>query len=238
MSAKRKSRQKSENKYSNVVNINSFQKKSHVNLTPKNPNQKEYINHLLDSNKHIVFGVGPAGCGKTYLSVLAAIKSFKEGYVDKIIVTRPAVSLEEDLGFLPGTLEQKMQPWCMPIFDTIKEYFNASEIQEMMNEGIFEISPLAYMGGRNFTNSFIIADEMQLSTVRQQKMLLTRISNGSKLVITGDFAQSFKQDNGLFDFIEKLKHYESESIALVEFSQRDIERHPVVKEVLKIYETN
>ena len=237
MSSKRKSRQKQEHRYTNVININSIQKKSHVSLYPKNPNQKEYINHLLDESKHIVFGVGPAGSGKTYLSVLAAIKSFKEGIVDKIIITRPAVSLEEDLGFLPGTLEEKMQPWCMPIFDTIKEYFNAHEIHEMMTEGILEISPLAYMGGRNFTNAFIIADEMQLSTIRQQKMLLTRISNGSKLAVTGDFAQSFKGDNGLHNFITKLKKSNSNSIALVEFTHNDIERHPVVKEVLNIYDT-
>lgn len=236
MSAKRKSRQRTDNKYSNVVNIDAFQKKSFVNLKPKNPHQDIYIQHLLDQSKHIVFGVGPAGSGKTYLSVLAAIKWFKEGLVDKIVVTRPAVALEEDLGFLPGTMEQKMHPWVLPVLDTMKEYFTTSDIEQMIHEGVFEISPLAYMGGRNFKNAFIIADEMQLSTVRQQKMLLTRISNGSKIAITGDFDQSFNRDNGLHDFVGRLRRADSESISLVEFEHCDIERHPVVKEVLKLYE--
>lgn len=237
MSAKRKSRQRQDSRYSNVVNMDAFQKKSHVVLKPKNPNQKEYIDHLLDDSKHIVFGVGPAGSGKTYLSVLAAVKAFQDGLVDRIIVTRPAVALEEDLGFLPGTLEEKLGPWTRPVFDTLRDYFTASDIQEMLHEGVLEICPLAYMGGRNFTNAFIIADEMQLSTVRQQKMLLTRISNGSKMAITGDFAQAFQSGNGLFDFIGRLRDTVSEHIALVEFTHNDIERHPVVREVLKIYDS-
>lgn len=237
MSAKRKSQQKNESKYNNVVDINQSSKRLHVNLHPKNKNQQEFIDLLLDSNKHIVFGVGPAGSGKTYLSVLAAIKYFKEGLVDKIIITRPAVSLEEDLGFLPGTLEQKMQPWVMPVFDILRQYFSAVHIQNMLMEGVIEISPLAYMGGRNFVNAFIIADEMQLSTIRQQKMLLTRLSFGSKIAVTGDFAQSSTIQNGLLDFINKLKYNVSNSIGMVEFTHNDIERHPTVKEVLKIYET-
>lgn len=235
MSAKKKSRVAS--RYANVVDINSFQKKSNVELIPKNQNQEEYILNLLDTEKPIVFGVGPAGTGKTYLSVLAAIKYFKEGLVDRIIITRPAVALEEDLGFLPGKLEEKMSPWTRPMMDTLRMYFSASEIEEMMYEGIIEISPLAYMGGRNFVNSFIIADEMQLSTVRQQKMLLTRISSGSKMAVTGDFAQAHVCDNGLVDFIERLKRNKSNAISLVEFSHKDIERHRVVKEVLDIYDS-
>lgn len=236
MSAKRKVQQKNNFNYDNVISLNQPNKRLHIDLIPKNQNQENYIVNLLDHNKHIVFGVGPAGCGKTYLSVLAAIKYFKEGYVDKIIITRPAVSLEEDLGFLPGTLDQKMQPWVMPMFDILKQYFSASNIQDMLMEGVIEISPLAYMGGRNFINSFIIADEMQLSTIRQQKMLLTRLSTGSKIAVTGDFAQSFTQQNGLLDFIERLKNSTSKTIGLTEFTQHDIERHPTVKEVLQIYD--
>lgn len=238
MSAKKKIQKMNEFKYDNVISLNQPHKQLRIDLTPKNQNQEEYIINLLDNNKHIVFGVGPAGSGKTYLSVLAAIKHFKEGLVDKIIITRPAVSLEEDLGFLPGTLEQKMQPWVMPIFDILRQYFSAVNIQDMIMEGIIEISPLAYMGGRNFVNAFIIADEMQLSTVRQQKMLLTRLSSGSKIAVTGDFAQASTAQNGLLDFIERLKNTTSNSIGLVEFTHNDIERHPTVKEVLKIYEAS
>lgn len=235
MSAKKTSRKKQDFKYSNVVDLNIHQKRSSVDLLPKNQNQEEYILNLLDPNKHIVFGVGPAGSGKTYLSVLAAIKYFQDGWVDRIIITRPAVALEEDLGFLPGTLDQKMAPWTRPIFDTLRLYFNANDIQSMLLEGVIEISPLAYMGGRNFVNSFIIADEMQLSTMRQQKMLLTRIASGSKMAITGDFAQASDKNNGLFDFIDRLKQRGSNSISLVEFTHNDIERHPTVREVLNIY---
>lgn len=239
MSAKRKARQRSNVvSYTNIVDINDFQKKSQIHLNPKNKNQEEFIYHLSDPSKNIVFGVGPAGSGKTYISVMTAIRYLKEGEIDKIIITRPAVALEEDLGFLPGTMEQKMQPWTMPIFDILKEHFNSTSIERMMKEGVIEISPLAYMGGRNFANAFIIADEMQLSTIRQQKMLLTRISTGSKMVITGDFAQSSKRTNGLIDFVQKLKTYSSDRIALVEFNQNDIERHPVVKEVLSLYQTD
>ncbi|MFW6046498.1 MAG: PhoH family protein [Candidatus Woesearchaeota archaeon] len=236
MSAKRKSRQKNSIiNYTNIVDINDYQKKSQIKLSPKNENQKLFINYLSDNNTDIVFGVGPAGSGKTFISVLSAIKHLKDGLVDRIIITRPAVALEEDLGFLPGTLEQKMTPWTMPIFDILKEYYCASSIEKMLRESVIEISPLAYMGGRNFNNAFIIADEMQLSTIRQQKMLLTRISTGSKMVITGDFAQSSKRTNGLIDFVNKLKQHNSSRIALVEFTHKDIERHPAVKEVLELY---
>jgi len=118
---------------------------------------------------------GPPGTGKTLIAVLTAIKLFKEGVVDKIIVTRPAVSVDEDLGFLPGTLEQKMAPWTRPIFDVLREYFTAKEIEGMIAEGVLEIAPLAYMRGRTFKKAYIIADEMQNSTANQMKMLLTRL---------------------------------------------------------------
>ena len=238
MGAKKKSRQRqSVNNYSNnVVDINIHQKKTQVNIVPRNLNQETYMLRLLDPKKDIVFGIGPAGTGKTILAVQVAVKLFKEGAIDKIIVTRPAVSVDEDLGFLPGTLEQKMAPWTRPIFDVLRDYFNAKEIEGMIEEGIIEIAPLAYMRGRTFKNSFILADEMQNATPNQMKMLLTRLGEGSMMAVTGDLAQADRIDqNGLVDFTKKLKASNSAHLDIVHFAQGDIERHEAVKEVLKIY---
>jgi phosphate starvation-inducible PhoH-like protein len=180
MGAKRKTANKQNfNSYDNVVNIKPFNKKQEVTILPRNKNQESYVLKLLDDTKDIVFGIGPAGTGKTLLAVQVAVKLFKEGAVDKIIVTRPAVSVDEDLGFLPGTLEQKMAPWTRPIFDVLREYFDAKQIEGMIEEGIIEIAPLAYMRGRTFKKSFILADEMQNATPNQMKMLLTRLGEES-----------------------------------------------------------
>ena len=145
MGAKRKAADKRNSKtnYNNVVDIKPFTQrpKKQVDILPRNRNQEQYVLSLLDETKNIVFGIGPAGTGKTLLAVQVAVKLFKEGQVDKIIVTRPAVSVDEDLGFLPGTLEEKMAPWTRPIFDVLKEYFSAAEITGMIVEGIIEISP-------------------------------------------------------------------------------------------------
>jgi phosphate starvation-inducible PhoH-like protein len=223
---------------SNVVKINNFlpKKKQAVDIIPRNRNQENYVLQLMDEQKDIVFGIGPAGTGKTMLACQVAVKSFLEGRVDRIVVTRPAVSADEDLGFLPGTLEQKMAPWTRPIFDVFREYFYANEIESMIAEGIIEISPLAYMRGRTFKDSYIIADEMQNATPNQMKMLLTRIGNGSKMTVTGDLGQADRlKDNGLLNFIDQVKNYQTSHIAVVEFGHHDIERHQVVKEVLQIY---
>ena len=191
---------------------------------------------LMDESKDIVFGIGPAGTGKTMLACQIAVKAFLDGQVDKIIVTRPAVSADEDLGFLPGTLEEKMAPWTRPIFDVFREYFYANEIEGMIKEGVIEISPLAYMRGRTFKDSYIIADEMQNATPNQMKMLLTRIGTGSKMVVTGDLAQADRlKDNGLLDFVNNLKAFNSKCISSVYFKKQDIERHEAVKEVLEVY---
>jgi len=237
MGAKRKAaRQHSSNNTSNVVNINTFQKKKQVHILPRNRNQESYVLKLLDETKDIVFGIGPAGTGKTLLAVQVAVKMFKEGKVDKIIVTRPAVSVDEDLGFLPGTLEQKMAPWTRPIFDVLREYFDAREIEGMIEEGIVEIAPLAYMRGRTFKNAFILADEMQNATQNQMKMLLTRLGEGSMMAVTGDLAQADRlKDNGLIDFTRLLEKTSATHIDIVNFAQGDIERHDAVKEVLQVY---
>jgi len=224
--------------YNNVVQIKQFQKQQRqVNILPRNRNQETYVLKLLDHRKDIVFGIGPAGTGKTLLAVQVAVKLFKEGVIDKIIVTRPAVSVDEDLGFLPGTLEQKMAPWTRPIFDVLREYFNANEIEGMIKESIIEIAPLAYMRGRTFKNSFILADEMQNATSSQMKMLLTRLGENSKMAVTGDLAQADRmQDNGLINFVNLLQNAGNAThLDIVRFEQRDIERHNAVKEVLQVY---
>lgn len=236
MGAKRKSRQRQNSNYSNVVDINCYNKKNHVEIIPRNKHQESYMLKLLDHEKDIVFGIGPAGTGKTILAVQVAVKMFKEGHVDKIIVTRPAVSADEDLGFLPGTLEQKMAPWVMPIYDCLREYFNAKELEGMLEEGVLEIAPLAYMRGRTFKNAFIIADEMQNATKNQMKMLLTRLGEGAQMAVTGDLNQADRlKDNGLIDFTRLMETARASHLDIVQFEQGDIERHQAVKEVLEVY---
>jgi phosphate starvation-inducible PhoH-like protein len=235
MGAKRASQSKRQN-FENVVDINNYKQKRQVHILPRNKHQETYMLKLLDPKKDIVFGVGPAGTGKTLIAVQVAVKLFKEGEIDKIIVTRPAVSVDEDIGFLPGTLEQKMAPWTRPIFDVLREYFNAKEIEGMIEEGIIEIAPLAYMRGRTFKNAFILADEMQNATPNQMKMLLTRLGEGSMMAVTGDLAQADRiKDNGLVSFIAQLESKQLKHLDIVRFEQGDIERHEAVKEVLQLY---
>jgi len=212
------------------------QKKQRVSLHARNANQKTYIQKLQEESTSIVFAIGPAGTGKTMLAVQHGIKLYQEGIVDKIVVTRPAVSVDEDLGFLPGDLNEKMAPWTRPIFDVFAEYYQQKDIAKMLEEGVIEISPLAYMRGRTFKNAYIIADECQNTTVNQMKMLLTRLGEGSKMVVTGDLNQADRlEDNGLVDFCNLLANKNLKHIDIIEFDHRDIERHHAVKEVLAIY---
>lgn len=212
------------------------QKKQRVVMQARSANQKQYLQKLQDEEKSIVFAIGPAGTGKTMLAVMHGIKLFQEGVVDKIVVTRPAVSVDEDLGFLPGTLNEKMAPWTRPIFDVLGEYYKTQDIAKMLDEGVIEISPLAYMRGRTFKNAYIIADECQNTTVNQMKMLLTRLGEGSKMVVTGDLAQADRiNDNGLIDFCNLLQKKQLKHIDIVQFDHKDIERHDAVREVLELY---
>ena len=223
----------------NVIDFHTYlpAKKQRVSLLPRNRHQEIYLKSLSNQQKNIVFAIGPAGTGKTLLAVQHGIKLFQEGIVDKIIVTRPAVSVDEDLGFLPGTLAEKMAPWTRPIFDVLGEYYSQKDIENMMTEGVIEISPLAYMRGRTFKNSYIIADEMQNTTPNQMKMLLTRIGENSKMVVTGDLNQSDRlKDNGLLNFIDRISLVDKlQYIDVVYFDNLDVERHHAVKEVLEIY---
>jgi phosphate starvation-inducible protein PhoH and related proteins len=222
----------------NVLPIKQYlpEKPQDVKIIPRNVNQESYLLKLLDPAKDIVFGIGPAGTGKTLIAVQVAIKMFKERQVNKIVVTRPVVSVDEDIGFLPGSLEEKMSPWTIPIFDVFKLYFTTADIHNMLYEGIIEISPLAFMRGRTFHNSYIVADEMQNASINQMKMLLTRIGSRSKLAVTGDLAQTDRpNDNGLSDFILKLNQTNANCIDVVSFAKEDVLRHKAVKEVLDIY---
>lgn len=235
------SKQRVKKRFTSDVNVIDFQtyapqKKHKVALLPRNKNQESYLSKLQDPKKNIVFAIGPAGTGKTIMAVMHGIKLMQEGIVEKIIVTRPAVSVDEDLGFLPGTLNEKMAPWTRPIFDVLSEYYQSKEIEGMLLEGIIEISPLAYMRGRTFKNAYIIADEMQNATQNQMKMLLTRLGENSKMVVTGDLNQADRlRDNGLIDFVARIEGHKLQHIDAIRFDHKDIERHDAVKEVLNIY---
>ena len=236
------SKQRVKKRFTSEVNIIDFQpylpaKKQRVSINARNANQKLYLQKLYAEHTSIVLAIGPAGTGKTMLAVQYGVKLFQEGKVDKIVVTRPAVSVDEDLGFLPGDLNEKMAPWTRPIFDVLGEYYQTKEIAKMLEEGVIEISPLAYMRGRTFKNAYIVADEMQNATVNQMKMLLTRLGEGSKMVVTGDLAQADRlSDNGLIDFCKLLEQKEYlEHIDIIQFETKDIERHNAVKEVLAVY---
>lgn len=222
---------------SNLIQIKNYlRKKQEVSIIPRNLSQETYLELLKNPKKYIVFAVGPAGTGKTMLAVQMAIKLLKEGVIRKIVITRPAVSVDEEHGFLPGTLNQKMEPWTKPIFDVFEEYYHPKDIQEMLEDNIIEISPLAYMRGRTFKDAFIIADEMQNATPSQMKMLLTRLGDGSRMVVTGDLNQADRpKENGLLEFCNLYSNDISKMIGMVNFETKDVERHPVVKEILKIY---
>ena len=206
-----------------------------VELLPRNTAQETYVEALLE--KRMVFAVGPAGTGKTLLAVLRAIQALRSQEVTKIILTRPAVSVDEKHGFLPGTLNEKMEPWTRPIFDVFEEYYGLQETARMLEDGTIEIAPLGFMRGRTFKNAYIIADEMQNATPDQMKMLLTRIGENSSMVLTGDLKQhdrGFSQ-NGLKDFLERLVGYRKDSMQVCKFGREHIERDPLVADVLEIY---
>lgn len=221
-----------------VISIDDYKvptktRKKKVEIIPRNEAQEDYIFSIED--RRITFGVGPAGTGKTLIATLMAISALKQGKIEKIVVTRPAVSVDESHGYLPGDLIQKMAPWTRPIFDVFEEFYHPKQISAMIEDGMIEVSPLAYMRGRTFKNSFIIADEMQNATPSQMKMVLTRIGENSNMVVTGDLNQHDRgfEENGLKDFINRFD--DTDSIGVVEFEEQDIERDRVVAEVLKIY---
>lgn len=220
----------------NIIELDQFQpSKNKVLLIPKNLNQETYIDHLENPDMNIVFAVGSAGTGKTMLATYAGIRAIKEGAVKKIIITRPAVSVDEQHGFLPGTLVDKMQPWVLPILDYFYEFYSKKQVSDMIEAGMIDIVPLAYMRGRTFKHAWIIADEFQNSTPNQMKMLLTRIGENSKIVVTGDIQQHDRgfESNGLKDVMSRL--HNRPGLALCKFGDADVERHPIIDTVLDMY---
>ena len=186
----------------------------------KTKNQQLYVDYLIDPETQLVIATGPAGTGKTFLACTTAIKELKKGNYNKIIITRPYVTVDEDQGFLPGNINQKMDPFVRPIIDAFMEYYTKKNIDDMIYENIIEISPLGYMRGRTLKDAFVIADEMQNSSPNQMKMLVTRMGEGSKIVITGDLEQTDRPINdgisGLLDLTRKIsKHYKNDDNLVV-----------------------
>ena len=207
------------------LKTNECDKKLYLQYKPKTENQQNYVNALNSKEDSITVVVGPAGTGKTLMACNTAINYLKDKKIDKIIITRPVVAVEEDIGFLPGTLMKKMDPWTRPIFDIFEEFYSKTQVSNMIANGQIEISPLGFMRGRTFKNAFIIADEMQNSSPNQMYMLLTRIGVNSRMVVTGDLEQSDRFDNnGLKDLMNKYKKsINLTNIVLVELNNTDIQ---------------
>ncbi len=204
-------------------------------VKPKTLGQKKYVDTI---NKNtVVFGVGPAGTGKTYLAVAMAVKAFRAKEVNRIILTRPAVEAGEKLGFLPGDLQQKVDPYLRPLYDALFDMLGADNFQKYQEKGNIEVAPLAYMRGRTLDDSFIILDEAQNTTPEQMKMFLTRLGFNSKIVVTGDVTQIDLPDgkkSGLKEAVKILKGIED--IETVRFSEKDVVRHKLVQDIIKAYE--
>ena len=204
-------------------------------VKPKTLGQKKYID-MINGNT-VVFGVGPAGTGKTYLAVAMAVKAFRAKDVTRIILTRPAVEAGEKLGFLPGDLQQKVDPYLRPLYDALFDMLGADSFQKCQEKGSIEVAPLAYMRGRTLDDSFIILDEAQNTTPEQMKMFLTRLGFNSKIVVTGDVTQIDLPDgkkSGLKEAVKILK--DIPDIATVRFTEKDVVRHRLVQDIIKAYE--
>ncbi|MCH5199051.1 MAG: PhoH family protein [Oscillospiraceae bacterium] len=204
-------------------------------VKPKTLGQKSYIDSI--NNHTIVFGVGPAGTGKTYLAVAMAVKAFRAKEISRIILTRPAVEAGEKLGFLPGDLQQKVDPYLRPLYDALFEMLGPDNFQKYQEKGSIEVAPLAYMRGRTLDDSFIILDEAQNTTPEQMKMFLTRLGFNSKIVVTGDITQIDLPDgkkSGLKEAVRILKNVED--IKTVRFTEKDVVRHKLVQDIIKAYE--
>ncbi len=206
-------------------------------IRPKTFGQKQYVKSIRD--RMLTFGIGPAGTGKTYLAMAMAVTAFKKGEISRIILTRPAIEAGERLGFLPGDLQSKVDPYLRPLYDALFEIMGQEAFQRNLEKGAIEVAPLAYMRGRTLDNSFIVLDEAQNTTQAQMKMFLTRIGFGSKAVITGDLTQidlPKDQKSGLTQAVAFLKNIEE--IGIVKLSNKDVVRHPLVQKIVEAYEKN
>ena len=203
----------------------------------KTVGQKKYVDLL--KKKTITFGVGPAGTGKTYLAVAVAVNAFKAKQVDKIILTRPAVEAGEKLSFLPGDLQEKVNPYLRPLYDALQEMLGAETFAKMLERGTIEIAPLAYMRGRTLNNAYVILDEAQNTTREQIKMFLTRLGEGGKMIVTGDLTQIDLPkgiNSGLKHAVRILK--DIDDIGIIRLTDKDVVRHPLVQQIVKAYEQN
>ena len=254
----------------NQQNFNKPKMLTHM-MTPRNSVQDAYIKQINNENTSIVLATGPAGTGKSCIAVSAAIELFNKGKYERIVITRPAVTVDEEHGFLPGKIEDKLDPWVRPLYDTFYKYFSPDTVKSMIANKTIDICPLAYLRGRTLENSFIIVDEAQNCSVKQMLMTMTRIGDGSKMIITGDPSQHDRgyEKSGLTDLIERLYrkinqknqnieisennedmqvdsqvHVTNTStsansingIAHIRFTSEHIERHPIIKQVLSLYE--
>ena len=207
-------------------------------IAPRGHNQVQFVENMR--NLDINFGVGPAGTGKTYLAVACAVEALESGKVSRILLVRPAVEVGEKLGFLPGDLAQKIDPYLRPLYDALYEMLGAQRVLKCIEKNEIEIAPLAYMRGRTLNNAFIILDEGQNTTISQMKMFLTRIGFGSTVAITGDLTQidlpqhQYRQQSGLVHVLRIIK--EIEGISVVHFNRRDVVRHPLVQDIVNAYE--
>ena len=205
-------------------------------IIAKTPGQKEYCRLLR--GREVVFGLGPAGTGKTYMAVAKAVESLKKREVERIVLSRPAVEAGERLGFLPGDMKEKVDPYLRPLYDALYDMMPSDKVDRMLTSGEIEIAPLAFMRGRTLSESYVIIDEAQNTTPVQMKMVLTRLGQGSRMVITGDLSQidlSDNQPSGLADAVDRLQGVDG--VGIIHLSGKDVVRHPVVARILQAYES-
>lgn len=204
-------------------------------IVARTPNQRKLVQDF--ENNDLLFAIGPAGSGKTYTAIALAVKALKGKEIKKIILSRPAVEAGEKLGFLPGDMKDKIDPYLQPLYDALQEMLPHQKLQEYMDRGVIQIAPLAFMRGRTLGNAVVILDEAQNTTIQQIKMFLTRLGLGGKMIITGDLTQidlPASQKSGLRDAIERLQGVEG--VSIVNFAEKDIVRHPLVTRIIRAYE--
>jgi phosphate starvation-inducible protein PhoH and related proteins len=204
-------------------------------IEPRTPAQKNYVQSLFSNE--LVFGIGPAGTGKTYLAVAVAVSMFIDGHVDRIILSRPAVEAGERLGFLPGDMKEKVDPYMQPLYDALNDFLPSKQVARLIEEKQIEIAPLAFMRGRTLSNAYVVLDEAQNATSMQMKMFLTRLGEGSRMAVTGDMTQIDLPKGQASGLVEAQKLLDGvEGIAIARFSAKDVVRHPLVARIIEAYD--
>lgn len=226
--------------YENTIDFNdAYKNRSRpIDIVPKTLAQEDFYMKMLDSKNHITIAIGPAGTGKSYLAVMTALKQLRQNRIRRLVLTRPAVEVDnEKHGFLPGDLTKKMEPWTRPLLDIVKQVYHPREVMKLIEDEVIEISPLAFMRGRTFTDTWILADEMQNASPTQMKMLLTRIGVGSKIVVTGDVEQTDRTliTNGLLDLFQRAGSKQIQGLTFSQLGSSDVQRHPIINKILNLY---